>query len=91
MKLRYLAVSSTPAMPMTRLRGKPVTSLATHAMTSSGFETTMTIASGEHFLISSLTDLTIATFVRIKSSRLIPGLRATPAVTMNISLPVAGP
>ena len=36
-------------MPMTRSRGNPAASNATWHMASSGFETTMMIASGEAF------------------------------------------
>src|SRR5438093_485291 len=41
--VRYRAVSSTPAMPITRSRGKPVTCFVTQHMTSGGFETTTTV------------------------------------------------
>ncbi len=72
-------------MPITRSFGKPVASLATQHITSSGFDTTMTIAFGEVFLICSLTDFTMPAFVLSRSSRLMPGLRAMPAVMTTMS------
>jgi len=56
-------------------------------MVSSGFDTTMTMARGACFLISSATDFTMSTLVRSRSSRLMPGRRAMPAVTTNRSDP----
>ena len=47
MKVRKRALSSTPAMPITRSRGNPDASIATWHIASSGFVTTMRIASGE--------------------------------------------
>src|SRR6266566_6891906 len=88
---RYRAVSSTPAMPSTRSRGKPVTCFVTQHITSSGFETTTTIAWGQCCLICWETCFTISALVRTRSSRLMPGLRAMPAVTTTSSLPAAGP
>ena len=76
-------------MPMTRSRGKPVTCLATQHITSSGFEITTTIAFGDAFLISAETAFTMSALVRTRSSRLIPGFRAMPAVTTKTSLPAA--
>src|SRR6266699_976662 len=87
---RYRAVSSTPAIPITRSRGNPVTCFVTQHITSSGFETTRTIASGQCRLISSETCFTMSALVRTRSSRLMPGLRAMPAVTTTSSLPAAG-
>src|SRR5438105_1778267 len=78
-------------MPITRSRGNPVTCLVTQHITSSGLETTRTIASGQWRLISSETCFTMSALVRTRSSRLIPGLRAMPAVTTTRSLPAAGP
>ena len=69
-------------MPKTRSLGKPVSSFVAQTMASSGLETTMTIAAGEWVRIPSATCLMIARFVFSRSSRLIPGLRASPAVTM---------
>ena len=47
MKVEKRAVSRIPAMPKTRSFGQPETGLATWHIASSGFETTMRIASGE--------------------------------------------
>ena len=91
MKARKRAVSSTPAMPTTRWRGKPVASFMTYAITSRGFDTTITTASGATRAISRPTECTIPALVRSRSSRLIPGLRAIPAVTTTRSEPSAGP
>ena len=74
-------------MPITRSRGKPVASFATQHITSSGFDTTMTIASGDVRFTCSLTDLTMPAFVLSRSSRDIPGLRAMPAVMTTMSEP----
>ena len=52
MKVRNRAVSSTPAWPITRRGGKPVTCHARWTMASSGLLTTITIASGLVRLIS---------------------------------------
>src|SRR5678815_923462 len=81
MNERYLAVSRTPAIPRTRSRGNPVTSLATHDITSSGFETMIRIAFGDVCLMLSETCLTIPALVLSRSSRDIPGFLAIPAVT----------
>ncbi len=51
----------------------------------------MTIESGATSRIRSETLSTILAFVLRRSSRLIPGLRAIPAVTTKISLPSARP
>ena len=69
-------------MPNTRSFGKPVTSFIAQTIASSGLLTTITIASGELSRMPCATCLMIPRFVFNKSSRLIPGLRASPAVTM---------
>ncbi len=74
-------------MPITRSRGKPVTFMATQAITSSGFDTMMMIASGDERFTCSATCLTIPAFVLSRSSRDIPGLRAIPAVITTMSDP----
>ena len=56
-------------------------------MASSGLETTIMTASGECAATCSATDLTILTLVCMRSSRLIPGLRGMPAVTITTSDP----
>ena len=50
-------------MPNTRSFGSLETAFATWHIASSGFETTMTIALGERFTTSFVTDATIASFV----------------------------
>ena len=57
----------------------------------SGFDTTMIMASGATLLTSFETWPTMSALVRSRSSRLIPGLRAIPAVTTTMSEPSAGP
>ena len=73
MKVEKRAVSRIPAMPKTRSFGKPETCFATWHIASSGFETTMRIASGDARPTSSVTEPTIASFVVTRSSRLMPG------------------
>ena len=58
-------------------------------MASSGLETTITTASGLVSRILTATSPTIFAFVESRSSRLMPGLRAMPAVTTTTSLPAA--
>ncbi len=48
---------------------------------------TMTKASGAYFLMFSPTLLITAALVAIRSSRLMPGLRGMPAVTITTSAP----
>ena len=76
-------------MPITLSLGKPVVCIATYDMTSRGFDTMMMMESGATLAISCDTDSTIPAFVLRRSSRLMPGLRAIPAVTMKISDPAA--
>ena len=80
-------MSSTPAIPTTRFLGKPVTLYMAYTMESSGFVITMTNASGACCLIPWATLVMASRFTLIRSSRLIPGLRGTPAVTMHTSAP----
>ena len=47
MKVRYLAVSSTPAMPMTRERGNRETAMESWVIPSTGLATTIRMQSGE--------------------------------------------
>ena len=87
MKAEKRAVSRMPAIPSTRSFGQPETFIATWHIASSGFETTMTIASGLAPTTCSVTDLTIFSFVATRSSRLIPGWRGRPAVMTTTSEP----
>ena len=87
MKVRNRAESSTPAMPITRSRGKSAAANATWHMASRGFETTMRMASGDCWTACSVTERTMPMLVRSKSSRLMPGLRAMPEVMTTTSDP----
>ena len=87
MNVRKRAVSRMPACPKTRCFGKPETFFATWHIASSGFETTIRIASGDAATTCSVTDLTIFSFVETRSSRLIPGERGLPAVITTTSEP----
>ena len=81
------AVSRMPAIPNTRCFGQPDTCFATWHIASSGFETTMRIASGDCPTTCSVTEPTIFSFVVTRSSRLIPGERGSPAVITTTSEP----
>ena len=87
MNQRMRAESRTPAMPKTRSRGSPETRRATSHMASSGFETMIRIASGEPGRTLRTTSATMPSLVATRSSRLIPGLRGTPAVITTTSDP----
>ena len=87
MKVEKRAVSRMPAMPKTRSFGQPETLFATWHIASSGFETTIRIASGEAAITCAVTEPTIFSFVVTRSSRLIPGERGTPAVITTTSEP----
>ena len=86
-KARNRAVSRMPACPITRCGGKPVTWKVRWTMASSGLLTTITTAWGLVSRIRAATSPTILAFVERRSSRLMPGLRAMPAVTTTTSLP----
>ena len=85
MKQRMRAESSTPAIPITRSRGKPETRRATSHIASSGLETTTRMQFGERFTTSWVTPATISSFFHSRSSRLMPGLRGRPAVMTTTS------
>ena len=87
MKLRKRAESRTPAIPSTRSRGKPEACMATWHIASSGFVTTISTASGDCAADASTTALTIPAFFMSRSSRLMPGWRASPDVTTTTSEP----
>ena len=87
MKYRRRAESSTPAIPMTRSFGKPEASAARKVISSSGFDTTMMIASGEPGTTWEITEFMIAAFLPSRSIRLMPGWRGNPAVITTRSLP----
>ena len=75
-------------MPTTLLGLKPVTSRISPTMASSGFVMTMTKASGALALMPAPTALMTLALMPTRSSRLMPGLRGTPAVTMTTSAPL---
>ncbi len=77
-------------MPITRSRGKPETRRATSHMASSGLVTMMRMVSGERETSWRTTSETIAVFFASRSSRLMPGLRARPAVTTQTCEPAVG-
>jgi hypothetical protein len=72
-------------MPITRSFGNPAASNATWHMASSGLETTMMTASGDCATTCSVTLRTMPMLVRNRSSRLMPGFRATPLVMTTTS------
>ena len=74
-------------MPTTLLPVKPVTRLSSYTIASSGFDTTITNASGQCFFRFSPTLRMILRLMPSRSSRDMPGLRGTPAVTMTTSAP----
>ena len=75
-------------MPTTRLDEKPVASFITQTIASSGFVIVITKASGAFALMPAPTSPTTFVLMPIRSSRLMPGLRGTPAVTMTTSAPL---
>ena len=74
-------------MPITMLRGRPEAFCSAHTMASSGLVMTMTKAVGAYFLMPAPTCSITLMLMPMRSSRLMPGLRGTPAVTMHTSAP----
>ena len=87
MKAAKRAESRTPACPMIRLLGNPVIFWQRVTIASSGLEMTMMKEFGAYVLIPSATCDMIFELTPIRSSRLIPGFRGSPAVTMTTSEP----
>ena len=87
MNVRMRAESSTPAMPTTRSRGNPLARYTTWHIASRGFVTGTMMQSGECFTTSAVTDRMMLAFLLSRSSRLMPGLRARPAVMTTMSDP----
>ena len=83
--VRKRAVSRTPDCPKTRFFGKPDALYTAYVMASTGFVNTRMYVSGEYLTTDSVTEVIIPAFVLTRSSRLIPGLRAIPAVMMTRS------
>jgi len=84
-KARRRAVSRIPAMPTMRSRGKADTRRATSHITSSGLVTMMIVDSRDTLQARWTQAATIRALASRRSSRLIPGLRANPAVTTTTS------
>ncbi len=87
MKQQKRAVSTTPACPITRRGGKPVTCQARYTIASSGLVSTISTASGLVGLTWRAMSVTMRALVASRSSRLMPGLRGTPAEITTTSLP----
>jgi tripartite-type tricarboxylate transporter receptor subunit TctC len=85
MNVRNRAESSTPAIPTTRRAGNPDLFQASCTMASRGLVTSTRIAFLERALTCSTTEPTISAFLNRRSSRVMPGLRASPAVMTTTS------
>ena len=76
-----------PAWPITRWAGNPDTLAASAVISSSGFDTTISTASGACLTTFSVTLRTILALISIRSIRLMPGLRGRPAVMITMPDP----
>ena len=74
-------------MPTTLLCGSPENSRSAQTIASSGLVMQITKASGALALMPSPTAFITLKLMPSRSSRLMPGLRGTPAVTMITSAP----
>ena len=74
-------------MPTTWLFGRPENFCSAQTMASSGLVMQMTKAFGAYFLMPAPTCSITLRLMPSRSSRLMPGLRGTPAVTMQTSAP----
>ena len=74
-------------MPTTLLAGRPEDFCSAQTMASSGLVMQMTKASGAYCLMPAPTASITLRLMPSRSSRLMPGLRGTPAVTMTTSAP----
>ena len=74
-------------MPQTFSAGRPENSRSAQTIASSGLVMQMTKASGALAAMPSPTDFITLRLMPSRSSRLMPGLRGTPAVTMQTSAP----
>lgn len=72
-------------MPMRRFAGTPLSRYASVVMTSSGLVTHTNTASGEASRAAPITDRMMPAFTPSRSSRVMPGLRAMPAVMTTTS------
>ena len=74
-------------MPTTFCCGRPQDFCSAQTMASSGLVMQMTKAFGAYFLMPAPTWPITLRLMSSRSSRLMPGLRGTPAVTMHTSAP----
>src|SRR6476646_11196609 len=74
-----------PAMPTTLLRGRPLVFCSAQTMASRGLVTQMTKASGAYLRKPAPTCSITLRLISKRSSRLMPGFRGTPAVTITTS------
>ena len=74
-------------MPTTMCLGRPQAFCSAHTMASSGLVMQMTKALGAYFLMPEPTCSITLRLMPSRSSRLMPGLRGTPAVTMQTAAP----
>ena len=74
-------------MPTTFSFGRPENFCSAHTMASSGLVMQITNAFGACALMPSPTAFMTLRLMPIRSSRLMPGFRGTPAVTMQTSAP----
>ena len=72
-------------MPTTLLRGRPLVFCSAQTMASSGLVTQMTKASGAYLRKPAPTCSMTLRLISMRSSRLMPGLRGMPAVTITTS------
>ena len=74
-------------MPTTMVFGKPQHFCSAQTMASSGLVMQMMKAFGAYFLMPAPTCSITLRLMPSRSSRLMPGLRGTPAVTMQTAAP----
>ena len=74
-------------MPTTMFFGRPQDFCSAHTIASSGLVMQMTKALGAYFFMPAPTCSITLRLMPSRSSRLMPGLRGTPAVTMQTSAP----
>ena len=74
-------------MPTTMFFGSPQHCCKAHTMASSGLVMQMTKALGAYFLMPAPTCSITFRLMPRRSSRLMPGLRGTPAVTIQTAAP----
>ena len=75
-------------MPTTMFTGSPENFCSAHTIASSGLVTQMTKASAAYLRMPAPTCSMTFRLISRRSSRLMPGLRGMPAVTMMTSAPL---